>query len=30
VVARVKHAFPDNEHNRAYLRTKAAKAGHLL
>jgi GTP cyclohydrolase II len=24
------HAFPDNEHNRAYLRTKAAKAGHLL
>jgi len=30
VVARVKHAFPDNEHNRAYLRTKATKAGHLL
>jgi GTP cyclohydrolase II len=30
VVARVPHVFPDNEHNRAYLRTKAAKAGHLL
>jgi GTP cyclohydrolase II len=30
VVARVKHAFPDNEHNRAYLKTKAEKAGHLL
>jgi len=30
VVARVKHAFPENEHNRAYLRTKATKAGHLL
>jgi len=30
VVARVRHAFPDNEHNRAYLRTKAEKAGHLL
>ena len=30
VAARVRHAFPDNEHNRAYLRTKAAKAGHLL
>jgi GTP cyclohydrolase II len=30
VVERVPHAFPDNEHNRAYLRTKAAKAGHLL
>jgi GTP cyclohydrolase II len=30
VVGRVKHAFPDNEHNRAYLRTKAQRAGHLL
>jgi len=30
VAKRVPHAFPDNEHNRAYLRTKAEKAGHLL
>jgi GTP cyclohydrolase II len=30
VVERVPHAFPDNEHNRAYLRTKAVKAGHFL
>ncbi len=30
VVERVAHAFPDNDHNRAYLRTKAKKAGHLL
>lgn len=30
VVERVPHAFPGNEHNRAYLETKAAKAGHLL
>jgi GTP cyclohydrolase II len=30
VAGRVRHAFPDNEHNRAYLRTKAEKAGHLL
>jgi GTP cyclohydrolase II len=30
VAERVPHAFPDNEHNRAYLRTKAEKAGHLL
>jgi GTP cyclohydrolase II len=30
VVERVPHAFPDNEHNRAYLKTKAVKAGHLL
>jgi GTP cyclohydrolase II len=30
VVERVPHAFPDNEHNRAYLETKAKKAGHLL
>jgi GTP cyclohydrolase II len=30
VAARVRHAFPENEHNRAYLETKAKKAGHLL
>src|SRR5580693_6416971 len=30
VAQRVKHAFPDNEHNRAYLKTKAVKAGHFL
>ena len=30
VVARVSHSFPDNIHNRDYLRTKARKAGHLL
>ncbi|HTW35542.1 MAG TPA: GTP cyclohydrolase II [Rhizomicrobium sp.] len=30
VAERVPHAFPDNEHNRAYLKTKAAKAGHFL
>ncbi len=30
VAARVRHAFPDNAHNRAYLKTKAEKAGHLL
>jgi GTP cyclohydrolase II len=30
VAERVPHAFPSNEHNRAYLRTKAEKAGHLL
>jgi GTP cyclohydrolase II len=30
VTARVRHAFPDNAHNRAYLRTKAEKAGHLF
>jgi GTP cyclohydrolase II len=30
VTARVRHAFPENEHNRAYLRTKAQRAGHLL
>ena len=30
VVERVPHAFPDNAHNRAYLETKAEKAGHLL
>ena len=30
VTARVHHAFPENEHNRAYLQTKAKRAGHLL
>ena len=30
VAARVHHAFPDNEHNRAYLQTKAKRSGHLL
>ena len=30
VVERVRHAFPANIHNRAYLRTKAKKAGHLF
>ncbi len=30
VAERVPHAFPDNEHNRAYLKTKAEKAGHIL
>lgn len=30
VAERVAHSFPDNEHNRAYLRTKAEKGGHLL
>ncbi len=30
VVARVPHSFPDNVHNRDYLRTKAEKGGHLL
>lgn len=30
VVGRVKHAFPDNVHNRQYLRTKAQRAGHLF
>jgi GTP cyclohydrolase II len=30
VVERVSHAFPANLHNRAYLRTKAKKAGHLF
>ena len=27
---RVPHAFPDNLHNRDYLRVKAEKGGHLL
>jgi GTP cyclohydrolase II len=30
VVERVPHSFPDNEHNRDYLRVKAEKGGHLL
>jgi len=30
VAQRVPHRFPSNEHNRAYLRTKAEKAGHFL
>ena len=30
VAARVPLAFPDNEHNRAYLRTKAHRSGHFL
>jgi GTP cyclohydrolase II len=30
VVERVPHSFPDNVHNRDYLRVKALKAGHLL
>ena len=30
VAARMRHAFPQNEHNRAYLETKAKRAGHLL
>ena len=30
VVERVPHSFPANGHNDTYLRTKAARAGHLL
>ncbi|MEO5335410.1 MAG: GTP cyclohydrolase II [Magnetospirillum sp. WYHS-4] len=30
VTERVAHAFPANRHNEAYLRTKAAKGGHLF
>jgi GTP cyclohydrolase II len=30
VVERVPHAFPANEHNERYLRTKAIRSGHLL
>jgi len=30
VVERVPHSFPANGHNESYLRTKAARAGHLL
>jgi len=29
VVERVAHSFPENEHNRAYLKTKAKRSGHL-
>lgn len=30
VAERVPHSFPDNLHNRDYLKTKAEKGGHLL
>ena len=30
VAERVPHSFPANGHNESYLRTKAARAGHLL
>jgi GTP cyclohydrolase II len=30
IVERVPHSFPDNIHNRDYLKTKAEKGGHLL
>ena len=30
VAERVRHAFASNKHNRAYLKTKAEKAGHLF
>ena len=30
VSERVRHAFPSNKHNEVYLRTKAARGGHLL
>jgi GTP cyclohydrolase II len=30
VSERVPHAFPSNKHNEVYLRTKAARGGHLL
>ena len=30
VAGRVSHTFPDNVHNRDYLRTKAEKGGHLF
>ena len=30
VAERVPHSFPDNVHNRDYLRAKAEKGGHLL
>jgi len=30
VTERVPHSFPDNAHNRDYLRVKAEKGGHLL
>jgi GTP cyclohydrolase II len=30
VVERVPHIYPSNEHNDGYLRTKAAKSGHMF
>lgn len=30
VSARVPHVIPANEHNRAYLATKAARSGHMI
>jgi len=30
VTERVQHSFPDNEHNRPYLRAKARRFGHLF
>lgn len=30
VVERVAHAFPSNQHNESYLRTKAMRGGHLF
>jgi GTP cyclohydrolase II len=30
VAQRVPHTFPDNAHNREYLRVKAERGGHLL
>ncbi|MEQ8667303.1 MAG: GTP cyclohydrolase II [Rhodospirillales bacterium] len=30
VTDRVGHAFPSNQHNEQYLRTKAARSGHLI
>lgn len=30
VVERVSHIYPSNEHNDGYLRTKAAKSGHMF
>jgi GTP cyclohydrolase II len=30
VAERVRHSFPANSHNRAYLKTKSEKAGHLF
>jgi GTP cyclohydrolase II len=29
VTERVAHSFPDNVHNRDYLKTKAKRSGHL-
>ena len=30
VTERVEHAFPSNQHNEHYLRTKASRSGHLI